>query len=276
MKIGFIGMGIMGKPMCLNLLKNNIELGVFNRTKEKTDEIISAGAKYFDSETKLGDWADAIIIMVSDDIAVKAIINKVDNKKIIVNMSTISLSLARELTQLSKDKKFDFVNAPVSGTKKPAEDGTLVIFAGGKKETVEKLKDVFDAMGKITIYSITPQESAKKKLVVNYLLGAMMSGLSESIIMCEKLGLNKEEFLKTISSGPLGCGFFKVKSDNLLNENFSPSFPAKHMFKDLKYLEQELNGKDYRIKSNLIELFKKTSEKFPDEDLSAIYKIFLS
>lgn len=273
MKIGFIGMGIMGNPMCLNLLKNNVELGVFNRTQEKTQEIIDSGARFFASEKELGEWADSIIIMVSDDEAVRSVVDKIEDKAIIVCMSTISLDMTRKLTTLSEQENFEFINAPVSGTKKPAEDGTLVILAGGKEEVIEKLKEAFDAMGKATVHAGNQEDAAKMKLVVNYLLGTMIEGLAETTVMCDKIGLNKEAFMKTVSGGPLGCGFFNIKSDNLLNKNFEPSFPTKHMLKDLKYLEQELKTKDYKVKSNLIDLFEKTNKEFSEEDLSAIYKI---
>ncbi len=273
MKIGFIGLGIMGTPMCANILKKKAGLGVHNRTKQKADALSEMGAKFFDSPKALYEWADATILMLPDDNAVMDVVNQISPKsKILVNMSTISPDLAKELTKKSKKDGFEFANANVSGSKKPAEEGNLVVLYGGKKETLQKLRDVFDAVGKATVYAGSQEDAAKLKLLVNFLLGGMMGIFAESIATCEKIGLDKRVFLQAIESGPLMAPYFKTKVPNILSNDFPPAFMTKYMLKDLKYLEQAVRKNGQEIKTNIIELFEEANKKYPNEDLSSIYK----
>lgn len=273
MEVGFIGLGTMGTPMCLSLLKSGVDLSVYNRTKDKTTFLVEKGAASFGTIEELADHCEVVIVMVADDAALDEILLEAKLEgRVLVNMSTISLKKTQELVKKAKEEKFTFINAPVSGTKKPAEDGTLIILFGGDEDVLPKLEPLFMAMGKAIIKAGSQEDATKLKLVVNFLLGGMLEHYAESIAICHKIGLDVNTFTKTVEEGPLGCGFFNIKKDNLVNQHFEPAFMAKHMFKDLKFLEEALRDKNQKIHSNIIELFSKANEAFPDQDLTSIYK----
>ncbi len=274
MKIGFIGLGTMGTPMCLNILSHKIELGVYNRTGDKAKPLTEKGAILLRSESSLAEWADAVIVMVSDDAAVKSIVEKLaPSKKIIINMSTISVECTREISKQAEDEGFEFVSAPVSGSKKPAEDGHLIILYGGKAELLPRLEKVFRAMGKEIINAGTPEDAAKLKLIVNFLMAGMLESLAESMVLMKKMGINQEILLKTVELGAMNCPMVKMKGPSMMQGNFEPAFATKHILKDLKYLEQEAEKNNYNIKSNVIELYNHSNKTFGEKDLSAIYRM---
>ncbi len=274
MKIGFIGLGTMGMPMCQNLLKHHIQLAVYNKTEEKAKPLAEKGAISLKSEQALAQWADAVIIMVPDDAAVKGVVEKIASEgKIIINMSTISVELARELAKKSEEEGFEFINAPVSGSKKPAEDGQLIILYGGKAELLLRLEKMFKAMGKEIVNAGSPEDAAKLKLIVNFLMAGMLESLAESMVLMKKLGLNQEILLKTVEQGAMNCPMIKMKGPAMMQNNFEPAFATKHILKDLKYLEQEAEKHNYGIKSNVIELYSQSNKSFSDKDLSAVYRM---
>ncbi len=274
MKIGFIGLGTMGTPMCLNLLSHHIQLAVYNKTEEKAKPLVEKGAISLKSEEALAQWADAIVIMVSDDAAVEGIVRNIGNKgKIIINMSTISVEMARQLAKRAEEDGFEFVNAPVSGSKKPAEEGQLVILYGGKAELLPRLEKVFRAMGKEIINAGSAEDSAKLKLIVNFLMAGMMESFAESMVLMKKLGLQQDILLKTALQGAMSCPMIKMKGPLMMQNNFEPAFATKHILKDLKYLEQEAEKQGYGIKSNVVELYTQANKSFSDKDLSAIYRM---
>ena len=274
MKIGFIGLGTMGMPMCLNLLAHHVELGIYNRTAEKAKPLTEKGAILLRSEEALAQWADAVIIMVSDDAAVRGVVEKAASEgKIIINMSTISVELARELAKKSEDEGFEFVNAPVSGSKKPAEDAQLIILYGGKAELLPKLEKVLKAMGKEVINAGSQEDAAKLKLIVNFLMAGMLESLAESMVLMKKLGLQQDILLKTVEQGAMSCPMISMKGHLMMQNSFEPAFATKHILKDLKYLDEEASKQGYGIKSNVIELYTQSNKSFSEKDLSAIYRM---
>ena len=244
-KIGFIGLGIMGQPMATNIHKAGYELMVYNRTKEKTATFAQAGVQVADTPSELTEWADVIIFMLTDPEAVDTIIygekgilaaNK--KNKVVVNMSTVSPAYARSLKNCLDAAGLRFIDAPVSGSKNPAIDGTLIILAGGDKELVADLEPLFLCMGQRIIYCGAAGQGSALKMTVNLLLAVMMEGLCESLNMAQQLHLDTGLVLDTILAGPLGCGLFKLKNTMLQQGDFPVQFPLKHMAKDLRFVLQ--------------------------------------
>ena len=130
------------------------------------------------------------------------------------------------------------IDAPVSGSKKPAIEGTLIILAGGPKEVVNSLEPLLLSMGRKVIYCGEAGQGAAMKMTINLLLAVMMEGLCESLNLARQLGLDKDLVLDSIIAGPLGCGLFQLKSDMLKQHEFPVQFPLKHMTKDLRYILQ--------------------------------------
>jgi 3-hydroxyisobutyrate dehydrogenase-like beta-hydroxyacid dehydrogenase len=244
-KIGFIGLGIMGQPMAANILKAGYELMVYNRTAEKAEALAEAGGLVASSPVELSKWADVIILVLTGPEAIDAvlygeqgILSAPPSGKVVINMSTVSPSYTRTLDTCFASNAIVFIDAPVSGSKKPATDGTLIILAGGPRESVNKLEPLLLSMGQKVIYCGAAGQGSAMKMTVNLLLAVMMEGLCESLNLAQQLELDAGLVLNSILAGPLGCGLFNLKNDMLKQNDFPVQFPLKHMAKDLRFVLQ--------------------------------------
>ncbi len=245
MKVGFIGMGIMGQPMAKNVLKSGFQVMVYNRTQKKTAPLKEAGALVAETPKEIAQWADVTILMLTGPEAITDILHSENNllnglKKgdTLISMGTIPPRFTRELNELLSSRSITFIDAPVSGSKKPAEDGTLIILAGGPQDIIKEYESLFLSMGQRIIYCGTAGQGSDMKMTVNLLLAAMMEGFCEALNFGEKAGLSLDTILDTILPGPLGCGLFNLKADMLKSNNYTAQFPLKHMTKDLRYVLQ--------------------------------------
>ena len=278
LKIGWIGLGNMGNPMVRNLLKAGFKVAVYNRSKDKEIPLIEAGAIAANSPQELMENCDVIITMLSNDAAVKEIfesksglLSKSFSGKTIINMSTVSPETSRYLAMICDKHQITFVDAPVSGSVKPAQDGTLVIIVGGNPETYELVKPIFDILGKISIYVGVAGAASSAKLAINYLLGLNLQGLAETILFAENNGVSKEDMLSIVNEGACGNGITKIKSSSILNDSYPAAFALKHLVKDLKLAKD--SGLDSPLAHPLLESYNKAlNEGFGEDDVMAIIK----
>jgi len=240
LKIGWVGLGNMGNPMVMNLLKAGYEVSVFNRTKDKEAALITEGAKAATSLKDIIDNNDVIITMLSNDAAVKEVfegegglLSANCSGKVIINMSTVSPETSRYLNTLCKKKQVHFIDAPVSGSVKPAQEGTLVILVGATTADFQIAKPIFDVLGKIAIHVGEPAVASSAKLAINYLLGLNLQGLAETVLFAEKNGVSKADMLNIINQGACGNGITNIKSPAIINDNYPAAFALKHLVKDL-------------------------------------------
>jgi 3-hydroxyisobutyrate dehydrogenase len=240
LKLGWIGLGNMGNPMVKNLLNAGFEVAVHNRTKKKESQSIEAGASPANSLQELMENCDVVLTMLSDDAAVKEVfdgpsglLNRESPGKIIINMSTVSPATSRYLATNCSKREVTFIDAPVSGSVKPAQEGTLVILVGSTAESYEKVKPIFDVLGKISIHVGAAGVASSAKLAINYLLGLNLQGLAETIIFAENNGVSKEDMLSIINEGACGNGITKTKSTSILEDSYPAAFALKHLVKDL-------------------------------------------
>lgn len=278
LKIGWIGLGNMGNPMVRNLLKAGYKVTVFNRTKDKETPLIEAGATSANNPQELMENCDVVITMLSNDAAVKEIfeskyglLSKIFLGKTIINMSTVSPETSRYLANSCSKHQIAFIDAPVSGSVKPAQDGTLVIIVGGTPESYEQLKPIFDVLGKISIYVGDAGKASSAKLAINYFLGLNLQGLAETILFAENNGISTEAMLSIVNEGACGNGITKIKSSSILNDSFPAAFALKHLVKDLKLAKD--SGLDSPLALPLLESYNKAlDEGFGEEDVMAIIK----
>ncbi len=242
-KIGFIGMGIMGQPMAANLVTKGYAVMVYNRSADKTKLLADLGAKVAMTPKEVGEWAQVVFLMLTGPEAINDTLRGPDgllaglpSGGVIVNMSTVPPAYSRTLAGDLAQQGITLIDAPVSGSKKPAEEGTLVILASGPEEAVNQLESVFLGMGKKVVYCGIAGNGSAMKMTVNLLLGAMMVGLSEAVQFGERCGLGADIIINTILSSPLGCGLYNLKAEMLRNNQFPAQFPLKHMFKDLGFV----------------------------------------
>src|SRR3954468_16684246 len=182
-QIGWVGLGNMGNAIVQNLLNNGCSVNVYNRTKEKEKEAVQAGAKSQESLQQLVHNSSIIFTMVSDDEAVKEVysgeqglLSHSPSGKIFVDMSTVSPETSRYLARICNDSRNQFIEAPVSGSVKPAAEGTLIIMAGGPADAYEKAKPVFDIIGKRSLHLGDNGAGSSAKLAINYFLGLNLQG----------------------------------------------------------------------------------------------------
>lgn len=282
-KIGFIGLGIMGVPMVENLLRGDFNLTVYNRTETKSAGLWRTGVVIAASPLDVGMNNKTVILMLTGPEAVDAVLwgdegllAEGSSCTTVINMSTVSPAYTRKLDQQLKDQGVTLVDAPVSGSKKPAMDGTLVILAGGPEEVIKSLEPPFLKMGKKVIYCGEAGTASRMKMVVNLLLCTMISGLSEALTLGEKCGLSKETVLETVLAGPLGCGLFIMKADMFKSGEYPVQFPFKHMFKDLNFIVETAQSVDMkaRVGEALQSLYGEgMAQGLADFDFAAIKKV---
>lgn len=278
LKTGWIGLGNMGKPMAKNLLKAGFEVSVFNRTKQKEKEIIEAGASSSNSPQQLIESCDIVITMLSDDEAVKAVfegpeglLTKDHAGKLLIDMSTVAPETSRRLSALCSKRGINFLDAPVSGSVKPAQDGTLIILAGGSSESFEKAKPIFDVLGKLSMHLGSAGFGSSAKLAINYLLGLNLQGLAETILFAENNGISKENMLTIVNESACGNAITKLKSSSILNNTYPAAFALKHLTKDLRLAAEA--GLNTPLIHPLLDSYKKAEAAgLGDEDVMAIMK----
>ena len=283
MKIGFIGLGIMGNFMALNLLKNGVALNVYNRTKEKSKEHIKKGATFLDSPKDVAKKSDIIIIMLSDSKAVSNItdgdyglLEGLDGEKTIINMSTIEPDYSVALFEKIKIKSPAslFLEAPVIGSKIPAKEGTLIILAAGDKKAYDLLIDYFNMMGKRVMYLGGIPKASYLKIINNQIMGITMGALAEGLNLSKKIGLDDNVIYDIVNSGAFANQMFQLKGKNIIENNYETNFPYKHMQKDLDFAVK-LSG-EFKAFSPLTSAINNSYilgyDKFKDEDMCAIYK----
>lgn len=245
LKLGWLGLGNMGNPMAKNLLKAGFEVVVFNRSKDKEKELIDLGATSAASIQELIQTSDVVITMLSNDEAVKEVfesenglLSQDNPEKLIVNMSTVSPETSRYLATICATRKIHFIDAPVSGSVKPAQDGTLVILVGASDEDYVLAKPIFNVLGKVSIPVGAPGKASSAKLAINYLLGLNLQGLAETIIFAEKNGVRKEDMLSIINEGACGNGITNIKANSILKDDYPAAFALKHLVKDLRLAKE--------------------------------------
>jgi 3-hydroxyisobutyrate dehydrogenase-like beta-hydroxyacid dehydrogenase len=282
-KTGFLGMGIMGRAMAENILKAGYELMVFNRTPEKTAALSEAGARVAASQKEIADWAEIIIIMVTDMEAIDDLLSGVQGllageiaDKTVINMSTVSPHDSKKLAERLQNYSATFIDAPVSGSKTAAEEGELIILAGGPKEKITELEPLFLSMGKKVVYCGDTGQGNSMKMTVNLLLGIMMEGLCEAVNFGQTCGLSVEAMFDTILSGTLACPLFHLKAEMLRDNFFPPQFPLKYMAKDLRFALDvaEENGAAIPVGRTITHLFNQAlAESLDDMDFAVVKKV---
>ncbi|MCC7573942.1 MAG: NAD(P)-dependent oxidoreductase [Candidatus Methanofastidiosum sp.] len=282
MKIGFIGIGVMGKPMALNILRSGYKLMCYNRTKEKLLDLRANGALVADSVQELVEWADTIIFMLTTpDVIESTFIDNIKdqtilNGKTIINMGTISPSFSIKIKEQLSKYGAKYIDAPVSGSKKPAEDGKLIILTSGDSAIIENLNPLFETMGdKITYCGEIPKASMIK-LSVNLLILHMMEGFSEMITFAKKGGIDLNNLFEIIFSGQVSNDLYRMKYKNYLTGEFPLQGAIKNGIKDLKLITETANeiGAHIPLTNLNLQTYLKAKELgYEEEDFSAVIKV---
>ncbi|WOK91349.1 hypothetical protein Cni_G00040 [Canna indica] len=240
-RVGFLGLGIMGSPMALNLLKAGCDVTVWNRTKSKCDHLIDAGARYEPSPADVAASCNVTFAMLADpesaiDVAcgTNGAVKGMGPGKGYVDVSTVDGTTSKLISKQIKDTGALFLEAPVSGSKKPAEDGQLIFLTAGDESLFQTVASLLDIMGKSKFYLGEVGNGAAMKLVVNMIMGSMMASFSEGILLSEKVGVDPNVLVEVVSQGAISAPMFAVKGPSMVKASYPTAFPLKHQQKDLR------------------------------------------
>lgn len=260
-KIGFIGVGIMGKSMVRNLMKAGFELHIYARTKSKVEDVIAEGAVFHESIGACVKDCDAVITIVGFPQDVEEVYfdagNIIDSAKAgayLIDMTTTSPQLAEKIYKVGKERGFHLLDAPVTGGDTGAKAGTLSILVGGDKADYEACMPLFEAMGTNINYQGNAGAGQHCKLANQILIAGALSGVCEALAYVKAKGLDADTVLKSLSSGAAGSAQLTNLGPKIVKEDYAPGFFMKHFIKDMKLalIESNMSGLDLGILSQAL------------------------
>jgi 3-hydroxyisobutyrate dehydrogenase len=236
MRVAVLGTGTMGAPMARNLAAAGLEVTAWNRSRERAEPLAGDGVAVAATPQEAVAGADVVVTMLADGAAVEAVVGDLallDDGVVWAQMSTVGIEATERLVARAAEAGVPIVDAPVLGTKAPAEQGRLTVIAAGPAQARERCAPVFDAVGARTVaLGDEPGAATRMKLVLNAWLLALVEGLSESIALAEGLGVDPAAFLDIIDGGPLGPPYAKMKGTMMIERAYEPSFTLALAAKD--------------------------------------------
>ena len=256
MKIGFIGLGIMGQPMARNLLKGGFDVTVYNRTQARAEALSGDGATVATTPAECARGKDVVITIVTDSPDVEAVLfgadgvaETVEVGAVVIDMSTISPDVTKDIAGRLGEKNVGFLDAPVSGGDIGARNGTLTIMVGGDAATFEKARPVFEPMGS-RVTHVGPAGAGQATKACNQVLCAVnMVGVCEAIALAQRSGLDLEKMHQVVTGGAANSWALENLGKAIIEGNYDPGFMVKLIQKDLnivlnaaKNLDLPMNG----------------------------------
>ncbi len=240
MKVGFIGLGIMGSRMAANLLKEGYELKVYNRTKEKAEELIKNGAEWAQTAADAASEVDLLFTMLEKPEVVESLalgdqgfLNSLKKDALWVDSSTVNPSFSEKMSKHAEKKGIRFMDAPVSGSKKPAADAELTFLVGGHEKDFKEIKPVLLKMGKDAVHIGAAGKGSAMKIMINQLLGQSILAFAESLNLGMAMGIDKKTGMDILLKTPVTAPILDVFRSRIENNDYEPNFPLKHLQKDL-------------------------------------------
>jgi 3-hydroxyisobutyrate dehydrogenase len=247
--VAVLGTGIMGAPMARNLLAAGFPVRAWNRSAEKSAPLSAAGATVAASPAEAAEGATLVLTMLTDADAVleTAVAAALRPGQLWIQASTVGIEGAERCAALAAERRVTLVDAPVLGTRQPAEEGKLTILASGPDDTRDRVDPVFDAIGARTLWVGQAGAGQRLKLVANTWVLALVEGLAETLRLAEGLGVPPESFLDVIAGGPLDAGYAQAKGRGMIEREFAPAFPLRHAAKDLRLIEAAADRHDLDV-----------------------------
>ncbi len=239
-RVAFLGLGMMGLPMALNLVRHGFDVVGYNRTAAKGEPMKAAGGSLAATPAEAVAGADFVITMLTDPAAVAAVatgehgfLKACRPGTIWLECSTIGPTAAREFAAAAADQGVTFLDAPVLGSIQPATDGTLTFVVGGDAEAVVRATPVMEAMGKKVLHMGGVGMGAAAKVISNAVTAALVAAVGEGLALGERMGLDREALAGLLENGPVSSPIVKLKLPLMVQEDYSPAFLLKLMEKDL-------------------------------------------
>jgi 3-hydroxyisobutyrate dehydrogenase len=271
----------MGFAMARNLARAGFQIHAWNRSRDKAQPLTEDGAEIFDTPAEAAGGADLILTMLADADAVLetmegdggALSAELGREPAWLQMSTIGETGTERCIELARAHELEFVDAPVLGTKEPAEQGKLIVLASGPDRLRERLQPIFDTVGQRTMWVGGAGQGSKLKLVTNAWLVAVVEGAAEAFALAEGMGLDPQLLLDAVAGGPLDLPYLQLKGKAIIERNFAPSFSLKLAAKDARLAEEaaEHHGLDLPLVRTVRERMEEGIPEHGDEDMSATF-----
>lgn len=251
MKIGFIGIGVMGESMAGHLLKAGHDLYVYNRTKSKADRIVAEGATWCEDVKSIARQCDLIFTIIGVPADVESVylnedglVNHAKKGTILVDMTTSTPDLAKRIYEAGTPKGLKCLDAPVTGGDVGAQNGTLTIMVGGDRETFNEILPILELMGKTIVYMGAAGSGQHTKMANQIAIAGAAIGMVESLAYSKGAGLDLETVLKAITSGSAASWQLSNMAPRIINDDFNPGFFIKHFIKDMRIASTESKAMD--------------------------------
>ena len=260
-KIGFIGVGIMGRSMVRNLMKAGYEVHIYARTKEKVEDVISEGAVFYDSIADCVKDRDAVITIVGFPQDVEEvyfdsgnILDSASPGTYLIDMTTTSPMLAEKICEEGTKRGFHVLDAPVTGGDTGAKEGTLSILVGGERQDYEACHPLFEAMGTNINYEGKAGSGQHCKLANQIMIAGTLSGVCEALTYAKEKGLDPDTFMKSVATGAAGSRQLDLYGAKIIAGDYAPGFFMKHFIKDMKLalIEANKSGIDLGVLSQVL------------------------
>ena len=267
----------MGGPMAANLLDVGFEVRAWNRTPGKVDDLVGAGASEHGSPAEAAAGADVLLTMLSDGDAVLEVAGAIEGSQrggeIWLQMSTIGAEASDDCARLAERLGLTYVDAPVLGTKQPAEAGELVVLAAGPDDTLDSLEPLFEAIGKRTLRVGEAGAASRLKVAVNAWIAAVVEGAAETLALAEGTGVDPRTVLEALSGGPLDLPYLRIKAEAMIEREFPPSFRLALAAKDagLAASAARSHGLDLPMIDVVAERLRGAAAEHGEEDIAATF-----
>ena len=284
MKIGFVGLGIMGSAMAKNLVTAGFPVTVWNRSADKYAPLVDGGASVAASPRAVAESSDIVLAMMAHPAAVTSVRDGADGivaglkpGKGYLDMSTVDAETSMESARLAHEKGALFVEAPVAGSRKPAEDATLTFMAAGDRELYDTALPALEKMGRKILFLGATGNAARMKLANNLVMCGALTALCEGLALAAGSGLDTAQLLEVLDSGAVANPMFRLKGPQIAaNREFPAAFPLKHMQKDLRLALRlaEETGQPLFATAAINELYKAAlAEGLGDFDFAAVSRV---
>jgi 3-hydroxyisobutyrate dehydrogenase-like beta-hydroxyacid dehydrogenase len=280
-RVAFFGLGIMGGPMAANLARAGFELTVCTRTSEKAERYAAEhGVRAASTPAEAADAADAVVSIVPDSPQVEAVLfgdsgaaEGLAPGALVVDMSTIAPSASKRIGERLAGDGIDFVEAPVSGSRPKAEDGTLTIMAGGEEAAFQRALPLFEAMGERIVHVGPLGHAQLAKLLTNVMGAVNAAALAEAVVAVRRAGIDRDAFLEVAAGSAGNSAMLTLKGRPMFEGSFEPLFKLEHMLKDIRHCvaEAEALGVELRLGRLVEGLYAQAAEEgHGEEDFAAV------
>ncbi len=276
--VALLGTGVMGAGMARNIAAAGLPLRVWNRTRDKAGPLGDAGATVCETPAEAADGADIVVTMLFDADSVAAVMREAASgltpETVWLQTATVGVEGCQELATLAEELGVRYVDSPVLGTRKPAEDGTLVVLASGPEDTRETVAPVLEAIGSRTLWLGAAGKGSRLKLVANSWVLTVVEGIAESLTLAEALGLDPQQFLDVVKGGAMDAPYVQLKGSAMLAGEFATAFGLDGAAKDAELIVEAARaaGADLAVIEAVRDHYVRAREAgHGDKDLSATY-----